>query len=214
MRVVDASVVAMVVGTPLIVVTKSVVMVVTDLEKDVEKEVDEDEAVEVSLLDDDDSPVVVLSAVDGGADDVDVVEGTEVVVGVVVGVLLVLWLVVVGVEDVVWEEDADVERDDVDGEEDVVLDVVGSELEAVDDELELVWRFSTTIRACCTIGSAETTTASRTRSSRAAISTVGRLDIFSSHSALLEDTLSENMCAECRLSVCVSERTVSLAMAA
>ena len=121
--------------------------------------------------------------VDGGGDDVDVVEGTEVVVGVVVRVLLMLWLVVVGVEDVVWEEDVDVEREVVD-EDEVVVDVVGSELDAVDDELELVWRFSTTLRACCSIGSAETTTASRTRSSRATSSTVGRLHILASRSAL------------------------------
>jgi len=166
----------MVVATPLMVVTKSVVMVVTDFENEVENEVDDgegDEGVEVASLDDDDSVVGVVAVVDG-VDEVVVVGG--VVVGVV-RVLLVLWLVVVGVEDVVWEV-VDVECEVV--EEDVDVDLVDSEFDVVDDELEFVCRFSTTFRACSSIGSAETTTARRTRSRTAAISSVGRLHIFSS----------------------------------
>lgn len=113
-------VVASVVATPLIVVTKSVVIVVTDLEKEVVYEVEEGED-EVSLLsDDEDVSVVVPLSVEEASDEEVVGEEDVVGVDVVVGVLLVE-LVVDVVGGVVVEEEEEEEVECVVEEEEEVV---------------------------------------------------------------------------------------------
>jgi hypothetical protein len=179
-REVEAMVVASVVATPLIVVTKSVVIVVTDLEKEVVYEVDEGED-EVSLFsDDEDESVVVLLSVEEDSDE-DVVGEEDVVgVGVVVGVVLVELVVEVVGGGVVGEEEEEEDEEVVVDEEVEVVRVVDEEDEvSVTDELDEPCRLSTAPRACISIGSAEATAVSRASiSSATAISSDNRLPIL------------------------------------